>query len=80
MVVGALVLEGAEIRAIAVRPGRRGQGIGTALVEAGRHVRGRLVAQFHESVVPFWHSLDFDCERIAGTDRVRGVRSAEYDG
>lgn len=78
-VVGAMVLEGAEIRVIAVRPGRRGQGVGTALVEAGLHVRKRLVAHFHESVSPFWQSLAFDCERIVGTDRFRGVRSAEPD-
>lgn len=90
-IVGAMVLDGEVIRAIAVRPARRSQGIGTALVEAGGANRRKrlaearvdsretLVATFHESVAPFWQSLEFDCERIDGTDRYRGVRSLETD-
>ena len=63
-VLGALVLDGAEIAAVAVRPGRRGQGIGTALVEAAAARRPAVTAGFDPSVRPFYESLGFevDCE------------------
>jgi len=71
-VLGALVREGDEIVAVAVRPGRRGQGVGSALVEAAVDRWGPLVAEFDERVRPFYASVGFDVER-AGDGRFRGV-------
>lgn len=72
-VIGALVLDGERIAAVAVRPGRRDQGIGTALVEAAADRRDRLVADFDPAVEPFWQSLGFEIERRSDGRR-RGVR------
>ena len=73
--LGALVLDGEEIVAVAVRPGRRGQGVGTALVEAAAARRERLTADFDPEVRPFYESLGFKIECAGG--RCRGVRCAE---
>jgi GNAT superfamily N-acetyltransferase len=73
-VVGALVLDGDEITAVAVRRRRRGQGIGTALVEAAADRRERLVADFDPRVDAFWSSLGFEIEALPESDRFRGVR------
>jgi GNAT superfamily N-acetyltransferase len=70
--LGVLVLDGDRIHAVAVRPNRRGQGIGTALVEAAAERRDRLVADFEPAVRPFWESLGFRIETVG--DRHRGVR------
>ncbi len=73
-VLGALVLDGHEIVAVAVRRRRRGQGIGSQLVESAAIRHESLVADFEEDVRPFWESLDF---RIAPADepsRYRGRR------
>lgn len=76
-VVGALTAtsngggEGAEITAVAVRPGRRGQGVGTALVGAAAERWTPLVAEFDAGVRGFYESLGFDVEAI-GADRCRG--------
>ncbi len=59
-VVGALLLRGSEIEAIAVRPGRRGQGLGTALVEAAADRRPFLSAGFDPELRPFYSALGFD--------------------
>lgn len=75
-VLGACLLSGNEIDAIAVRPGRRGQGIGTALVDAAADRRHRLVAEFDPRVRPFWESLGFEVETVAD-GRLRGVQSGE---
>jgi GNAT superfamily N-acetyltransferase len=76
-VLGAAVVNsedsGAEIAAIAVRPGRRGQGIGTALIEAAGERWGRLEAAFDPSLVPFYRQAGFEIECA---DRCRGVRPA----
>ncbi|MFB6232774.1 MAG: GNAT family N-acetyltransferase [Haloarculaceae archaeon] len=72
-VLGALVLEGETITAVAVRRRRRDQGIGTALVEAAARRRERLVAAFDPGVRPFWASLGFDVEP-AGDGQSRGTR------
>lgn len=63
-ILGTLVLDGEEIEAIAVRPGRRGQGIGSALVEAAAERRDELTASFDPGVRPFYEKLGFevDCE------------------
>ncbi|WP_440990353.1 GNAT family N-acetyltransferase [Haloarchaeobius baliensis] len=75
--LGALVLvqeddAGGECRhvdAVAVRPNRRGQGIGTALVESALDRCGpdeRLTAAFDADVRPFYESLGFDIEERDG--------------
>lgn len=73
-VLGALVLDGDRIRAVAVRPNRRGQGIGTSLVEAAAERRDRLVAECDESVRPFWASLGFAIQPADDPGRLVGVR------
>jgi len=75
-VVGALALDGEEITAVAVRPRRRGQGIGTRLVEAAADRRERLVAEFDAGVRPFWRGLAFEVRPLDSGDRLRfrGVR------
>jgi GNAT superfamily N-acetyltransferase len=65
----ALVLD-----AIAVRPGRRGQGIGTELVERALERFGRVEAAFDPGVRPFYASLGFDIEPMEDGDRRYGVR------
>lgn len=77
-VLGALVLDGEEITAIAVRQRRRGQGIGTALVDAATARRDCLVAEFDPRVRPFWTAVDFDITPVesasaGATRRLRGV-------
>ncbi|MFB6165755.1 MAG: GNAT family N-acetyltransferase, partial [Haloarculaceae archaeon] len=74
VLLGACLVLGEEIDAIAVRPGRRGQGIGTALVEAAADRRERLVVAFEPDVRDFWASLDFELEPVADGERIRGVR------
>nr|WP_254833078.1 GNAT family N-acetyltransferase [Haloglomus salinum] len=71
-VLGALVLDGERIEAVAVRPGRQGQGIGSGLVAAASARRERLVAEFDRKVRDFYQSLDFDIEGL-GESRYRGV-------
>jgi GNAT superfamily N-acetyltransferase len=76
-VLGALVLDGDEITAIAVRRRRRDQGVGTALVSAAARRRGSLRATFDERVLPFWRSVGFEVEPLAASDRFRGSREAD---
>lgn len=71
-VLGACLLVGDEIDAIAVRPGRRGQGLGTALVAAAGERRNRLVAAFDPRVRSFWDALGFTVEAIDDSARYRG--------
>ncbi|MFB6119775.1 MAG: GNAT family N-acetyltransferase [Halobacteriaceae archaeon] len=70
-VVGALVAEDGFVVAIAVRPNRRGQGVGRSLVAAAADRWGRLVAEFDESVRPFYEALGFDISPAG--ERYRGV-------
>lgn len=63
-----------QIRAIAVRPRRRGQGIGTAIVEEAIERWDPVVATFDERVSPFYETLDFEIEPT-GDGRRRGVHS-----
>lgn len=72
-VLGSLVCDGTEIVAVAVRPGRRGQRIGSALVEAAVADHDRLVAEFNPAVRPFWESVEFEIEPLE-TGRLRGRR------
>jgi GNAT superfamily N-acetyltransferase len=69
-ILGALVLDGEEIEAVAVRPGRRGQGIGSTLVEAAADRRAELTAGFDPGVRPFYEKLGFEVECEEG--RCRG--------
>jgi len=73
--LGALVLDGEEIDAVAVRPGRRGSGIGSALIEAAADRRERLTAGFDPGVRPFYESLGFEIECAEG--RCRGIRQSD---
>lgn len=66
--------EGVRIDAIAVRRRRRGQGIGSALVEAMGERYGRVVAEFGEKARPFYESLCFEIEPTDEPGRFRGVR------
>ena len=63
-VIGALLAEPADsalrIAAVAVRQGRRGQGIGTALVEAAAARWTPVRARFDPAVWPFYRSLGFE--------------------
>ncbi|RBI63213.1 GNAT family N-acetyltransferase [halophilic archaeon] len=74
-VLGAAVLEplddGVFLRSIAVQRSRRGNGIGTALVDRATRRHGRLTAEFDERVRPFYASMDFEMERLSD-DRLRG--------
>ncbi|MCU4752418.1 GNAT family N-acetyltransferase [Halobacteria archaeon AArc-curdl1] len=70
---GASTSPARHIRAIAVRRRRRGQGLGTALVEATLERYGTLTANFDADIRPFYEALEFDIERIAG-DRYRGQK------
>lgn len=72
-VVGALVLVGERIDAVAVRRRRRGQGVGSALVREAGERAGRLVAEFDAGVRPFYEALGFEIRR-GETDRFEGVR------
>lgn len=67
-----------HVEAIAVRPGRRGQGIGTALIEAVADRRGSLTAEFDPRARPFYESLGFEVEPVADerpeNERLRGHR------
>jgi GNAT superfamily N-acetyltransferase len=71
-VLGALVLDGERIEAVAVRPGRQGQGIGGALVAAAAARRERLVAEFDANLADFYEELGFEVEPV-GESRYRGV-------
>jgi len=73
-VLGALVLDGEEITAVAVRRRRRDQDIGTALVEAASQRCDRLVARFDPGVRAFWDALGFEIAPLPQSDRYRGVR------
>ena len=62
----------ARIEAVAVRPRRRGQGIGTALVQAAADRWDRLVASCDDGVRPFYAALGFEVTPL-GDDRYRAV-------
>jgi GNAT superfamily N-acetyltransferase len=72
-ILGACVLDGPEIEAIAVRRRRRGQGIGRRLVEcAAGSVDEDLRADFHRRVRPFYDALGFAIGPTDESDRFRG--------
>lgn len=62
----------AYVEALAVRPGRRGQGIGSSLIATAADRWGTLAAQFDADLRPFYERLGFDVEAI-DDDRCRGV-------
>jgi GNAT superfamily N-acetyltransferase len=76
-IVGAALLAphddrpGVHLEAIAVRPRRRDQGIGTAVVAAAAE-RGPVTAEFEAELRPFYERLGFEIRRLDG-DRYRGV-------
>jgi len=74
-ILGALVLDDTHIEAVAVRRRRRGQGIGTALVEAALDRRDCVTAEFDADVRPFYEALGFDVMPLDDEDaRFRGAR------
>jgi GNAT superfamily N-acetyltransferase len=79
IVLGTLVLDGSEITAIAVRPRRRGQGIGTRLVDEAAKCCDGLVASFDPRVREFWAGLGFEIERGENTERLRGSLEGRPD-
>lgn len=73
IVLGVLVLDGSHVQAIAVRRRRRGNGIGSRLVEvAAERVDGVLTADFREEIRPFYGSLGFDIEDASEDNRSHG--------
>jgi len=68
-VLGALVLVGDEIDAVAVRRRRRSQGIGRALIAAAADRRERLIAEFDAGVRPFYEKLGFAVEPVERSER-----------
>jgi GNAT superfamily N-acetyltransferase len=68
-VLGTLILDGDYIEAIAVRRRRRGQGIGTALIETA--TQPSLTAEFDHGVKPFYEHLGF---------RIESTESGRYRG
>lgn len=76
-VLGSLMLTGTEIRAVAVRRSRRGQGIGTILVMAAAERRERLIARFDPDVRAFYESLGFAVAAAGDPGRLRGVLDGE---
>ncbi|WP_436923328.1 GNAT family N-acetyltransferase [Halosimplex amylolyticum] len=79
VVLGALVLDGDEIAAVAVRRRRRGQGIGTALVAAAAARRDRLVAEFDAGVRPFYEGLGFAVTPVDASERFRAELDCSGD-
>jgi GNAT superfamily N-acetyltransferase len=72
VILGALVLDERRIEALAVRPRRRGQGIGSALVRAaGDRADGPVVAAFDAHLREFYERLGFTIEPV-GEARYRG--------
>ena len=74
-VVGAVVLDGDHVVAVAVRRSRRRSGVGAALLRAARTREGRLTAAFDPGVRPFYESLGFAVERRDG--RLFGTWTAD---
>jgi len=68
-VLGALVLVGDEIEAVAVRRRQRDRGVGRALVARAADRRDRLVAAFDANVCPFYETVGFDVSPLSGPDR-----------
>jgi GNAT superfamily N-acetyltransferase len=81
-VVGAAVLEpadaGAHLSAVAVRPARRGQGVGRALVAAAARRHGRLTAAFRPDVRGFYEACGFRVREEG--ERCRGVLADGGEG
>lgn len=75
-VLGALLRDGSEVLAVAVRLRRRDQGIGSALVRSAMADRERLVAEFDPPVRAFWESLGFEIMAAGEGDRLHGVRES----
>ncbi|MFC7135947.1 GNAT family N-acetyltransferase [Halobaculum litoreum] len=73
-VVGALVLDGSHVDAVAVRKSRRAAGVGRALVAAAAdRTDAPLTATFRRQVRPFYGALGFVIEdRGDGTGRFDG--------
>lgn len=65
-IVGAALLAGRHIEAIAVTRSRRDEGIGRALVDAVADGGRPICAACHESVIPFYDRLGFSIYILPG--------------
>jgi peroxiredoxin/ribosomal protein S18 acetylase RimI-like enzyme len=73
-VVGALVIRDGHVEGVAVRRERRGEGIGSALVEAAvADEDGTVTADFRAGVRGFWKGIGFEVEQEGS--RFWGVRT-----
>lgn len=70
----------AVVEAVAVRRRRRGQGLGSALVEAAADRHRRLVAGFDGRTRSFWEGLGFEVRPVDGCDRYVGTYDLGRDG
>lgn len=70
----------AVVEAVAVRRRRRGQGLGSALVEAAVDRHRRLVAGFDGRTRSFWEGLGFEVRPAVGCDRYVGTHDPGWDG
>ena len=71
--------DAAHVAAVAVRPHRRGAGLGAALVSAAAAGSDELTADFDARVRPFYDSLGFECREHDG--RIRGrLRPSNLSG
>ncbi len=71
-IIGAIVLDGSTIEALAVRRKRRGRGIGSALVWAAAARQSTLHATFRRGLRPFYESVGFKVTESLLSDRLRG--------
>ncbi|QLG28488.1 GNAT family N-acetyltransferase [Halorarum halophilum] len=79
-VVGAIVLDGSHVEAVAVRRRRRGDGVGSELVDAAAgRVDGPLTADFRPAIRPFYESIGFDVDGSGENERLRGRLHERFD-
>ncbi|MFB6137403.1 MAG: GNAT family N-acetyltransferase [Halobacteriaceae archaeon] len=70
----------AHVLAVAVRPGARGRGVGSALVRAAGEDWGRLGAAYEPVLRPFYEGLGFESVGTLEDGREYGVRPAQPGG
>jgi GNAT superfamily N-acetyltransferase len=77
-IVGAMLVDGGHVRAVAVHPNWRRRGVGTALVATAAERFGRLTADFDPRIRGFYESLGFEVSRC--DDRLWGVLDGDEVG
>jgi GNAT superfamily N-acetyltransferase len=67
-----------HVEAIAVRPRRRGQGIGRRLIEHLASDAERVTAEYPDDVSPFYEACGFEVESVDDDGgSLRGIRTSE---